>query len=259
MKCHIFLLILFSYWSCDTFAQNEAPDRFSMSFGGGFSFPVGSYADNDAAQSATFSPEPYPFFMGFDKSKSGFAKTGSYYDLELNYRVLKSWQVVMQAGKFVNSVDDSPMSKFMKDYLYPGYTGEITVTTIHTDYETHFLIAGIGYTFSCKGLVMETAVLGGYATTAYPSYRIYFDRNGRYYGDFRNYPDPNAFMLGFSGSAKYVFPFKMFIGAEITYLQAGFDYTVENGNHPGGSTSYPFDDTLNVRVLNAGLKIGYQF
>lgn len=209
LKYNIMLSILLCIVFHAVIAQSDSADRFSISICGGFSFPVGSYANSNADQSAIFNDgsDPYLFLLGFAKSQNGFATIGKYYNVELKYKVLKSWQLVFLAGNSINPVHKVPISDYMSNYISDLYNSETAVTITHSDYGVRYLIPGIGYTFDRKGLIMEMGMLCGYAKSDCPSYRSYFNSHPpqyEYYGDDKSHPDPSAFIWGINGSAKYV-------------------------------------------------------
>jgi len=75
----LFCLITFSlsFLSCKISGQNLKTKKWEFSLSSGLSIPVASYGKKDPARSAIYIiGAPLPSVKGFDKGKSGFAKTG---------------------------------------------------------------------------------------------------------------------------------------------------------------------------------------
>ena len=239
------------------FGQSEISDRLSISVSGGLSLPVFSYAGSNAAESASYGPEDiYPFLIGFSKEKNGFAKTGSYYNLEVKYKTAKRWLFLLRGGQFTNTVETDNLSEFLTDDIF-GFPTNVE----HLDYNIFYITPGVGYAFTKNAIEFDIIVLSGYARCNYPYYlsTVEYISIQRYWSHRGEKPDLRSFALGASFSVLYHLSPKFIFGIESNYLQASFKYSMKNELWPGSGGSYEFDDKLKVRVLNTGVKIGYKF
>ena len=85
----LFCLITFSlsFFSFKVSGQNEKMKKWEFSLSSSLAIPVASYGKKDPAGSAIYIiGAPLPSVKGFDKGKSGFAKTGFDYNFEVKYK-----------------------------------------------------------------------------------------------------------------------------------------------------------------------------
>lgn len=254
------IIYLLSFLTIKVSAQTEKTNKFEFSLSSGLSLPVASYGRKDVNKSAIYIINaPLPSVKGFDKGKSGFAKTGFDYNFEVSYKLSKSLKVLLRAGTFSNSVETNGMSEFLTQ-LYDGR--EIKVE--EGAYKYLYITPGIGYYYSFKKFDFGLDFLVGYSVTEYPYYKfvylfttvnppIIFAHLG---------PKPNlsSFTMGTLLSASYNITDRLILGINFVYQGANFKYSVQPSSYPGGGgTNFDYSDILKMKVLNTGFKLGYSF
>jgi len=253
------IAVSFSFATIQISGQDEKTKKFEISIVTGLSIPIGSYGKKDPGYSAIYiDKEVLQSIRGFDKGKSGFAKTGFDYNLEINYKLTSALKLVLRTGTFSNSVETTGMSEFLT-HIYDDR--EIKVE--ENDYRYIYITPGISYCYSVDNFDFGADISMGYSMTNYPYYKfvllftltdppIIVAHDGPQ-------PDLSAFMIGSSLTANYNV-FKQFkIGFVLSYRSTNFSYDLSPRSIPGGSTSFDFSDILKVRVLNTEFKISYNF
>ena len=248
----LYVLILFILSTLSLFAQEDVTNRFSISFSGGESIPIGSYACDNAAQSAVYHPDNnYQWIEGISKKTCGFARTGGYYKIGFTYHLTKHFSVLLQGGQLRNTIQTHTLDDYLSEYfLFP-------TTVAHDDVNVFYITPGIGYSLTKGPFEIGFNVYAGYAQSDYPYYiaTIEYLFNPHYWGHRGEQANLNTLAFGAGITLMYTLSSKFEIGIESSYFNAGFDYTITNEWYPGGSWGYDFDDSLLVQVLNTGLKV----
>jgi len=255
------VLILSGYTSL--FAQDELPKpkRWSFSLSGGAAIPVGSYGKNDAVNAAIYLPDrpdaPIRYIIGFDKAKSGFAKTGYYYNADVQFKFNSGIFLSLRVGQINNPVQENVLSDFLTELS----NGEVKVE--HVDYSIFYIMPGIGYAKQFNNFDVGLSVFAGTANCNYPYYKgiLLFTTTDppEIWAHDGKRPNLNAFMIGSLLHLDYNITPKFAIGFEVMYQKADFGYEMTIRTIPGGSQNSTIEDIIKLNVVNIGIKIGYRF
>ena len=253
---NLFILSILTY---NTFGQIDKSNRLEISVGGGLSLPIGSYGNKSPTKSAIYVVNaPLPTVKGFDKGKSGFAKTGFDYNIEVKYKLSSCLKLLLLSGTYSNPVETTGMSDFLSNL-----NGYRETKVVENSYRIFYITPGIGYYYSLNKLNFGLDLFMGYSMTEFPYYKfvllyttvdppIIFAHDG---------PEPNlnAFTLGTSMSATYKLTDRFKVGLVVSYQGANFSYNVSPRSIPGGDAVYDYTDILKVRVINTGVTLGFSF
>lgn len=251
---YLFNIILLLFPTLKALSQNDKSTKFEISANGGLSLPVGLYGENNPSKSAIYVDVTQ--VKGFAKEKSGFAKSGYYYNLELKYNLNSTFKILLITGTYSNPVETTGMTDLLT---------QISAQKVEEDSYRYFYInPGFGYQYSISKFNFGLNLFAGYSFTSYPYYKFIFLNSPVNPPDiFAHYgPRPNlgAVTLGTSFSTTYNISNEFRIGLDVLYQRADFDYTVTPKLIPGGGgANLTFSDILKVRVINAGVKVGYCF
>jgi|GEM_PF-1240742 len=241
-------------------AQQESPkkDTWQLSVSGGASIPVGTFARHDAAEAMIYNTDNpnrvLPPIRGISKSKDGFARQGYYYNADLSLITRPGITFSLRGGRSVNSHRTQGIENFMSDY----YNNTTDTQFFADDYQVNYLLSGMGYSHSIGAWQVKALMAGGIAMSKYPFYkRIYYTLESVWRPE-KPWPNLYAFAFGYSINLARNFGKHFTMQADFSYVQASFRYYMANRISPGGSTSY-FDDTLNWKVLQTGLSIGFRW
>jgi hypothetical protein len=252
-------LFVLSSLTFNTSGQIDKSNRLEISVGGGLSLPIGSYGKKNPSKSAIYvANAPLPTVKGFDKSKSGFAKTGFDYNIEVKYKLSSCLKLLLLSGTYSNPVETAGMSDFLTNL-----NGYRETKVEENSYRIFYITPGIGYYSSLNKLNFGLDLFMGYSMTAFPYYKfvllyttvdppIIFAHDG---------PEPNlnAFILGSSLSATYNLTDRSKVGIVVSYQGANFSYHVSPRSIPGGDAVYDYTNILKVRVINTGVMLGFNF
>lgn len=239
-------------------AQIELAKPWTFSLGVGMAAPVGTYGKNDAPTAAVYAPNvPNPWIIGLNKTKSGFAKTGYYYNADLRYNFTGNIAFFIRTGQCINSVDTKILSNFLTE-LDKG-----TVAVEHVNYDIFYFTPGIEYYKTIKNFNVGLNLFTGLAQCKYPYYKwillytttdppIYWAHEGAR-------PNLNALIIGSSLDINYKITSNIIMGFEAMYQRANFKYEMRTRAIPGGSNIGEIHDTVKLATVNIGFKIGYKF
>ena len=240
--------------------QSDKLTKLDISISSGLSLPVGSYGKNSPSKSAIYvEGAPALTVKGFAKDKSGFAKTGYCYNLEIKHKLTPSLKLLLLAGTYTSTVETDGMSDFLTQIKDNRET-----KVEESDYRFLYFTPGVGYYYSLNKFEFGLNLFMGYSIASFPYYKfiflfttmnppIIFAHDGPE-------PDLGAFTLGTSLSATYTVFNRFRIGIDLLYQRANFAYNMSPRSIPGGNPGiYNFSDILKARVINTGFKIGYSF
>ena len=240
--------------------QSDKTTKLDISISGGLSLPVGSYGNKSPLKSAIYvEGAPALTVKGFAKDRSGFAKTGYCYNLEIKYKLTTSLRLLLLAGTYSNTVETDGMSDFLTQVKDNRET-----KVEEDDYSFLYFTPGIGYYYSLNKFELGLNLFMGYSISSFPYYKFIFLYTTLdpppIFAHYGPKPDLGAFTLGTSLSATYNVFNRFRIGIDILYQRANFEYNMSPMTIPGGNPGiYNFSDILKARVINTGLKIGYSF
>ncbi len=256
MKNFIILGMLFLRLSLDIYAQEDIYSRFSLSVSGGWAIPVGSFGNKD--NSVIYTPEDVqnPRIIGLDKSKSGLAEPGYFFNLEMKYMLNQSFGLRLRTGYTFNSVWTDGISEFFST----KYGDQIFE---HDDYKIFHVAPGLGYEKKLGNFDFGIGGFFGLAITNYPYYKsillftttdppIIWSHEGET-------PTLNALLIGGSLNIDYYISSHFKLGLECAVQNSNFDYSIQTRLIPGGSPNPEINDTLKASLINLGLRIQYNF
>lgn len=225
----------------------------SVNINVGFSLPVGSYTNDNAEEAAIYRQEGIRAVIGFDKGITGFAKTGYFYTLDVQYSLKKIFFGI-GAGQLTNPVNDDKLTKFLNE-LYQEQE------VIHDDYNITYFTPFLGYTYRIAKMDISLSLLAGYSRSKYPYYKsiLLYTISDSIWAHDGPTPDLDSLMAGGSLAFIYHFSTGIYAGFSVTYRQANYDYSMSLRTIPGGSQNDIIYDVLKVRVINTGIKVGYRF
>ncbi|NEW82323.1 MAG: transporter [Mariniphaga sp.] len=258
MKQLSIILFIFSCLSPHLFAQNKLHDRFSFSISGGAAIPVGTFGMKDISNAAIYyvpnSNDPsLTWIMGIDKSKSGFANVGYYYNAQFSYRMTNHVFLFLRAGQTKNSVQTSEISQFLtQKYGLQEFE--------EADYRIGSVTPGVGYTMSLNQWDISLGLFGGLARSNYPVYKSTFT-NPAMIWTLEGEAPKNLFSFSSGGVLSLDRRFKRIsAGIVIVYQHSSFKYDMTTHLSPGSSQVNPVvHDKLKVSLLTVGLQLDYSF
>lgn len=258
MRALLFLIAFSqSFLTCQVSGQNENSKKFEISMIPGLSLPIASYGRKNPEKSAIYIIQAsLPSVKGFDKGRSGFAKIGYDYNIELSYSLSSSLKLLLRTGTFSNPVETNSMSDFLTHL-----NGDRETRVDERDYTYFYATPGFGYRYVLRNFDLGFDIFAGYSMTKYPYYKfvllfttvdppIIFAHLG---------PKPtlHGFTYGSQVSADYNISDHVIIGFNLAFQSANFKYKVQPSSYPGGgSTNFDYHDILKTRILNIGVKLG---
>jgi len=260
MKKFIFLVFTLAqpFLAFNVLGQDEKPTKFEISFGGGLSLPVGSFAKGNPTESAILDKNvSFTRIIGFSKKKNGFANSGFNYNMSIRYKIFPSLRLLFLSSKFVNSVKSNSITNYLiqpynKDQLFE-----------ESDYKILIFTPGIAYVYTLNKIDCSFNLYLGYSTAKYPYYKFILLYTmldpPPIFGNVASSPDLHAFTFGSSISANYKITQNFEIGIDAIYYSTNFPYHMSNGEVPGGSQVFEISDVLKVKVINIGLRLSYSF
>jgi hypothetical protein len=257
MKNLIILAMLILTLSQDLYSQGNIYSRFSMSISGGRAIPVGAFGNKDIINSAIYTTEDVqnPRIIGIDKSKSGFAEAGYFFNIEVKYMLNESFGLRLRTGYTFNSV----MTKGITQFLSTNYGDQ---KFGHEAYKILHIAPGLGYEKKLGNFDLGVGVYSGIALTNYPYYEsilLYTTTNPpQKWAHDGDRPNLKTLLLGASISIVYQKSSKLNWGIELAYQSANFDYSITTRVIPGFSPNPEINDALKTSNLNIGLKLHYK-
>jgi hypothetical protein len=256
-----FLCFCFGIFISTSVLGQENSKKFSISISAGFAVPIGAFASNDAEESAIkkydLNNENVYHIQGFSKKENGFATTGQFFSIDLQYNLDKSWFVKAKTEKLSCPVDGESIATYYTQF----FPTDIWVE--NEDFNLSMLGAGFGYKYNFSKFNLTGALIGGYGKCNYPSYAINIAFSDPEHiaqiTQEGETPDLSSFIFGLDLSLNYNPVSWLMLGLECDCLNGNFDYTMQNRFIPGGNTGVEYEDTLSVRLLNLGLKVGFLF
>lgn len=250
------VVIFFLLSSLPSFSQELKKRKWNIIVSSGVAIPVGSYGNANASSSAII-PQPENFLAAFNKSESGFAKTGYYINSEIQFRLKKGVFFLIRGGKIQNSVQTQSLSEFLTQRF------NTPVSVAHDDYKLYYITPGIGLSKTHKNFEFGFNVFIGYASCSYPYYKgVLLNSNTdpkiiwAHDGD---RPTLESLTLGSGAFLRYTLLTQLSIGLDCSFQTAQFHYKISNRQIPGGSNIYEVEDTLKFALVNIGISLGYKF
>lgn len=249
-KIAIIFLLLSSHQS---FCQEVKTKRWTFLVGSGVATPVGSYRNDNAYSAALYFPEPPNFLLGFDKSKSGFAKPGYYLNTEVQFKLRSGVFFLLRGGKAVNTVNTKELSDFLTNWFGAQEFQ-------HVDYSLKYLTSGVGFIKTLNDFDIGFDIFVGYANCNYPYYKSILQNNSaEFWAQDGDQPTLESPTFGSQVFLHYTLLTNLSIGLDCSFQIAQFDYKISNRKIPGGSNIYEIEDTLKVALVNIGISLGYKF
>jgi hypothetical protein len=242
----IFILMSFG-------AEAQIKKKLTFSVSGGAALPIGIFAKKDVEAAAIYDPDRVPpAVASIAKSKSGFAKTGYYYQAELSYLLSQHLFAFVRTGTSVNPISVSEMDAF-----FSSLNG-LEQRFSHEDNVLFSVTPGLGYFINKESWKFSFGMFAGYGRVKYPYYenRFVFTQSDIIWAHSGARPDLSSWVSGGMMKTEYKIK-KCSIGLEVLFQRANFDYEIYPKTIPGGSQSETFSDTLKSRILQAGLTFGY--
>jgi hypothetical protein len=197
---------------------------------GGFAFPSGSYAN-----------------ANLNKSEDGFATTGGFGALAINYPVYKKFSICAEGGI---SHQGFNTSRYTEQYQAQQPTGTVTID-MKSQYKSAYALIGAGYTFSKNKFDFGVRVLMGMNSLSTPEYTIrtaYTNSSGTAYFA----PETDiAFAIAWGVSVAYQLPKNFFIQLSLDNLNSKMQFRDLYISSDQQYTTQPFE------VYQLGLGIGY--
>jgi hypothetical protein len=244
MKIIAIVLHLIVALPISLFSQTEPSVKWSLSLSGGMAVPLSAYGKNDPEGSAIIHPEVQtPRIIGFQKSRSGFAKKGHYYNAELKLSLPNRIHFFLRSGQFVNPVTTAELSRFLTE---KSRLQEVE----HVDYEIFYFTPGIGYTKLFKNWVIGVGIFTGFAQSGYPYYKsilLYTTTDPPLiWGHDGERPRLNGLTYGGLLQIDYNITSHWTIGIESTFQKADFDYSMTTRIIPGFTPNPDFMTRLRL-------------
>lgn len=258
MKNFIILSMFFLVLSLDLYGQEDIYNRFNISVSGGRAIPVGSFGNKDIINSAIYTPEDIqnPWVIGIDKSKSGFAESGYFFNIEMKYMLNQSFGLRLRTGYTFNSVWTEGITQFLSTN-YGDQKFE------HEDYKIFHAAPGLGYEKKVGNFNLGVGVFSGLALTNYPYYQsilLYTTTNPPIiWAHDGERPTLKAFLIGGALNIDYNATSQLTWGIECFLQSSNFDYSMTTRVIPGFSPNPEINDILKTSNLNIGLKLQYNF
>lgn len=262
-----FTTFLFLLLAFPAFSQDTIPSRWEIAFSAGFSSPLGSYQKkvSDWGQP----PFQLSFFQYDQLQKRGnaAAKAGNYYQVLLNYRILKGlgfWSAYRYSS---NAFDPSGFSQILKDqgtslfitrsaqdnFILSSEFDGSTYRFIHEDYQIHHFLLGYSYTFGEDKKVSFTWKQGlGYGNLSNLDYQVIVPT--RIPSKFEHQPlqsTSSAMLFNFGGSVRLKLGRQVLWSIDLDYMQGNFPFDQKIFYAPKNLVVI-IDDSVNVRTLNLG-------
>lgn len=250
-------LLLFFQFLYGTNAQDIDFERLSISVVGGRSIPVGAFGKKNILNSAIYTSEDVlnPWIIGIDKSKSGFAQSGYFYNIQLNYSTNKSIVFLLRSGQTVNRVWTDGISNFLTNN-YGDQKFE------HVDYKIFYVSSGVDYEITKGNFSVCIGIFSGIAVSNYPYYQsilLYTTTNPpRIWAHEGEQPDLKGFFRGTHLSIDYRKSQKISWKFECAFQRADFDYKMTTRIIPGGNPNAQINDRLKTSLICLGLGIEYK-
>lgn len=245
-------LFFFPFFSS---AQSKPFKRWAFSLSAGAAIPVGVYGKTENA--TIYSTDQYRRFIGLDKSKSGFAKIGHYYNAAIQFHLNQNVILLLRSGKLINSVHTQELS----DHLSALFDGRVKAE--HDKYNVSYFALGIGYHKSFNKFNLGLDLFTGFTNSNYPYYEgiLLYTTTTPPLNWAQDGPQPklNALMMGSSLHFSHNISPVLAVGVDLMYQRADFDYVIATRIIPGYDISPAADDIIKLRVLNTGFRIGYMF
>jgi len=258
MKNFIILCLLFLSLNLDLYAQEDVYGRFSLSVSGGRAIPVGSFGNKDIFNSAIYTPEDVqnPWMIGIDKSKSGFAEPGYFFNLEMKYMLNQSFGLRLRTGYTFNSVWTDGITQFLTE----NYADQ---QFVHDDYNIFHVAPGLGYEIKIGKFNLGVGLFSGLALTNYPYYEsilLYTTTNPpRIWAHDGERPTLKSFLISGALNIDYKVTSKLTWSIECSLQSSNFQYLMRTIIIPGGNPNPEINDILKTSNLNIGFKLQYNF
>jgi hypothetical protein len=275
----IALIILLSAFPA--FSQDTIPSRWEMSFSAGFSSPVGPFKKNVSDWG-----QP-PFQVGLlqydqlQKRGNAAAKSGNYFQVGVNYRMLKGlgfWSAYRYSS---NGFDPSGFAKLLKDQrsnpllpvtslpitnrgsdnsIFPFEFDGTTFRFIHKDYQIHHLLVGYSYTFGLdKKLSFSWKQGVGYGNMSNLGYEVIVPTRSP--SKFIHQPlksSSSAFLINGGTSVRLKLGSQVLWSIDLDYLHGNFPFEQKIMYAPR-ILEVIIDDSVNLRTWNLGSSLIFKF
>jgi len=255
-KTILSLIILCWIWKASAQEDPAKKDTWQFSLSSGVSTPLGSFARHDAADAMIFGSPPDTYtIIGINKLKDGFARTGYYYGLTIDYSTQSGVLFQLKGGQNINSQRTAEVEDYIRNY----YSITTSFQFDADQYKVGYLLPGIGYGFSLKKWQIETVISGGMAQSSYPSFTTNTYVVNSSWQPEKPWPNLKAFAWGYSLDICRSLGKHVFTRVNISYLQADFKYNMTTELSPIGISNPQYQDTIKWKVLQTGLSLGYRW
>lgn len=276
-----FIALIFLLSAFPAFSQDTIPSRWEISFSAGFSSAIGPYKKNvsDWGQ-----PPFQVVFLQYDqlqKRGNAAAKSGNYYQVGVNYRMLKGlgfWSAYRYSN---NGFDASGFAKLLKDQrstpllpvtslpitnggsdnsIFPFEFDGTTFRFVHKDYQIHHLLVGYSYTFGLDKKLSFSWKQGlGYGIINNLDYEVIVPT--RVLSKFVHQPLKNnssAFLIHGGASVRFKLGPQVLWSIDLDYIHGNFPFEQKITYAPR-SLEVIIDDSVNLRTWNLGSSLIFKW
>jgi hypothetical protein len=258
MKIFTISSVLFLTFSLTLYAQENIFSRISLSFSSGPAIPVGSFGDKSVINSLIYTPEDVqnPWVIALDKSKSGFAEPGFFFNLEMKYRLNQHIGLCFRAGHTYNSVSTEGVTQFFTAN-YGNQKFE------HEPYRIFHVAPGLGYEKRVRKFNLGVGVFSGLAVANYPYYQsilLFTTTNPpAIWAHDGERPALKAFLIGVALNINHKITSRLWWGIECSFQNSNFEYSMTTRAIPGGNPNPEINNILRTSNVNIGLRLQYNF
>ncbi len=227
--------------------------RIQIGARGGWALPVGAFANQDFSNSINFIEGRY-YPAAFYKEGNGYAETGSFLAVDASYSMNEKLLLGIGFYYTKNSVDITEAIAYHVTH-FDRDGGQ------HDPYRVSSGLAHAGYRIVSGRLELVPKLMAGLGYLQFTDYRFAYtaDQPTPYWGHDGEKKGSYALMLGAGFSGIYWFVDRIGISANLDFLWANFDYSMNLRSIPGGSGSMPVDDRVNYRILPLSIGINARF
>ena len=260
---YIFLIFGFLFSFQSAWSQESADfGRFRIELKGGAAVPVGAFANNSTDNLTR--PDEYEnesqYIGVFTKEGNGFAKPGLFYGGEITYNLTQSFFVGVTALAISNPLDLNTVNEFLVG-LEGNYSVPLKFNMSQEDYKSTFLAPIIGFQKIKGQWDFRISQAVGFSRMDFPFFEMEILGPGvpLFFRHFYATEDLTSWFSKTESSFCYHLTERFHVGGSIAYLFSDFDYDLTLVISPGGSAEWRSPDTVNMRLLNFGFHVGFDF
>lgn len=247
-------VFLIGFYSFSSLAQESPLNfKFKLSILGGISSPISKFSNQDFSQSL-YQDNGVFYFGPFIKKGNGYALRGDFFAIQGQYHLSNNFSAGLLFGQSQSKVDLSDALDYYKGNWNKDKGN-------HADYIVKLILPNIGYRFNVGKLDLGLYQYLGLGNMNFPFYEFGYteiQRSPSWKHELEQKPI-NSFVFGWGIDLSIKVRERWSIGISNQFLSGNFNYDMSLRLVPGGSGSLVFEDVVNYRVINNGLKIGYQF